>query len=145
MVTLFLRKRLLQNYLVASVHPLNACIPPHRDDKDKLFHFSEFNQTARLPVMAPVTTEISEACCVVKSGCESAHSMHLMYTPVMHNIMNLGSILSSNSFLATSSALISQTSLSTKPPKQPSLPPLKRLIDPLRLILLLLQVLLFCV
>ena len=74
-------------------------------------YFSELSHTARLPVMAPVTTDISEACWVVKSGCESAHSMHLMYTPVMHNIMNLGSILSSNSFLATSSALISQTSL----------------------------------
>ena len=69
-------------------------------------YFSELSQTASDPVIAPVTTDISEACCVVKSGCESAHSMHLMYTPVMHSIMNLGSILSSNSFLATSSALI---------------------------------------
>ena len=82
-------------------------------------YFSELSQTARLPVIAPVTTDIKLACCVVRSGCDNAHSMHLMYTPVMHSIINRGSIFNSNSFLATSSALI-QTIPSAKQPKRPS-------------------------
>tara|TARA_R100001369_G_C3297519_1_gene165114 strand:+ start:570 stop:782 length:213 start_codon:yes stop_codon:yes gene_type:complete len=38
-------------------------------------YFSCESHTAKAPVIAPVTTEIKEACCVDMSGIDNAHSM----------------------------------------------------------------------
>ena len=53
---------------------------------------------AKAPLMAPVTTDISPACCVDKSGWLNAHSMQRIYITVITSIIRRGMIFQASIF-----------------------------------------------